>query len=378
MSPATPPPDGGSDPLRRVAIVGCGLIGGSLGLALAALDTVEKVRVTDRDPAVLERARGRHPKWAVARDLRGAVGDAELVVLAVPVGAITAVAREAAGWMETPAILTDVGSVKTKVVREIESFLPDFIQYVGGHPMTGSEQGGLEGSDSTLFQGAAYVLTPTAATDPAAFNRLASVLRAVGARVLAVDPDLHDRLVGVVSHLPHLLASLLMQQAGDGADHRAGALAVAAGGFRDVTRVAASDPELWVDILRENRAAVLEALTGFEQRLRGVRAAIEGEGWDDIRRLLSEARAARALLPRKPDSGVLTDLVVPVPDRPGTLADVTTALGRAGINIEDIALRHASEGGRGALVIALAGEGVAERARAVLAERGYPSHVQPR
>jgi prephenate dehydrogenase len=214
--------------------------------------------------------------------------------------------------------------------------------------------------------------------DQAAFGALADLLRGIGARVLAVDPDLHDRLVAVVSHLPQVLASLLMAHAADTADDRDAVLALTAGGFRDVTRVAASDPDLWTGILRENREAVIEQLTRYEARLDALRQLLEDDDAARLHSFLAEARHARRSLPQRGAATDLIDLVVPVPDRPGALAEVTTALGEVGVNIEDLAMRHASDGGRGAMVIAISGEAAMRRAQQALAERGYPSHVEAR
>lgn len=363
-------------PFRRIGIVGCGLIGGSLALAVRQAPGVEEVVVTDRDPGVLEQARDLGGGIAVVDSLPETVAGADLVVLAVPVEDISSVARDIAEYLEAGAVLTDVGSVKAKAVAEIESFLPFSASFIGGHPMAGSEESGLEAADSRLFQGVTYLLTPTEGARPEAFDRLAGLLRSLGARVLAIDPEVHDRVVAVVSHLPQVLASVLMVQAGREAESRAGVLAVAAGGFRDVTRVASSDPGLWLGILRENRRAVLAALERFTELVGEFGQAMRGGEWGRVHELLTVARQGRAALPGKPGEGLLVDVVVPVPDRPGALAQVTTALGEAGINIEDLSLRHASEGARGALVIAVAGQEAAARAREVLAAGGYTAHLE--
>lgn len=375
MSPTLDAPDGRAGPIRRLAIVGCGLIGGSLALATADLDGVERVAVTDRDPDVRDRAAGLGSPVTVTADLAQAVRGAELVVIAVPVPSIVACAREAVPWMDRGAILTDVGSVKSNVVRKVEGLRPRDVHYIGGHPMAGSERSGLEAASALLFQGATYILTPTRQADTGAFNRLSALLRRIGARVLAIEPELHDRAVAAVSHLPQLVASLLMANAGAQVE---GTLAVAAGGFRDVTRVASSDPDLWLGILRGNRQAVLEALDAFGHRLSELRDAIAGDRWTAVGELLADARRMRAALVSKHVAGMLVDVVVPVTDRPGSLAEVTTALGEAGINVEDLSVRHASEGARGALVIAIAGEGEARRACRILAARGYAAHSEVR
>ncbi|MDP9023323.1 MAG: prephenate dehydrogenase/arogenate dehydrogenase family protein, partial [Actinomycetota bacterium] len=304
------------------------------------------------------------------------------VFIAVPLEEIPKVAASIWSVMQPSAVLTDVGSVKSNVMAEVEGLggrSPGMgPAFIGGHPMAGSEREGLDGADGTIFQGAAYVLTPSASAPAEAFNRLASFVRLLGARVIAVDAATHDRLVGIVSHLPQVVASALMAFAAETARADPGLLAMAGGGFRDVTRVAASSPDLWTGILSENREAVLDALEGFAGVLGALRTALAAGDWAAVRQALGAGRDARALLPGKAVDAPVIDVVIPVHDRPGSLAAVTTALGAVGINIEDVSMRHAEDSARGALVVAVAGEDTAERARLALAARGFPSHLETR
>lgn len=372
-----------STPLASVAVVGCGLIGGSFALASRALEGVERVAVTDHDPEVREQARRRGVAHEIHEDVADTVAGADLILVAVPVASIPEMAISALSYARDGAIVSDVGSVKSHPVQEIESYLEEkgitAAHFLGGHPMSGSEESGLAGADPTLFQGTTWVLTPTRTSDPEVFNAVSGHLRAVGARVLAVDPATHDRIVATASHLPQILASTLADEA-DATARTAGdgVLAVAAGGFRDLTRIAASDPDLWTDILAHNRSAVLEALASYEERLRRFHAALDAGDWAEVRRRLAEGRSARRRLPTGDRAATLVDVVVPIPDRPGMLAEVTTALGAAGINIEDVEIRHAGEDAPGALVLAVAGRDTAEAARGLLAERGFAGHVETR
>lgn len=374
-----PGADGASErsPFRRVAVAGCGLVGGSVALAAASVAGVERVTVTDASTDVRRAARARLAGIDVADSTEEAFAGTDLVVVATPVDAIADVVL-AALEVAPGAVVTDVGSVKGEVIAELESRWGDGSgSYVGGHPMAGSEVEGLAGADASLFQGSPWVLTPTSRSTDEAFGRLAAFLRLLGARVVAVDPVTHDRLVAIVSHLPQLLASALMRFAGEAAESDPSLLLLAGGGFRDMTRVAGSNPSLWRGIVRENRAAVGDALLAFEEAVGDVRDAVARADWDAVEALVAGGREARRRLPGKEVAGRTVDLVVPVADRPAALADVATALGAAGINIEDLSMRHAEEAGRGALVVAVAGEDAAERARAVLAARGIPSHVEP-
>lgn len=373
-------------PFHHVTVVGCGLIGGSFALASRRLEEVERVVVTDRDPEVRAAARRRGAADEVVADIGPAVRDADLVLVAVPVAVIPEVARTVIESTHHDVVITDVGSVKTQSVREIEDYLEEYvnqgdpsIHFLGGHPMCGSEEAGLAGADPALFQGATWILTPTPASDAEVFNALAAHIRALGARVLAIDPATHDRIVAVASHLPQILASTLADEAGAAARASGdGVLAVTAGGFRDLTRIAASDPDLWTGILAHNRSAVADVLESFRRRLTDFHEAVREGDWSAVRHRLVQGREARRRLPTGEPVTDLVDVVVPIPDRPGMLAEVTTVLGTAGINIEDVAIRPAGEDVRGALVLAVAGRGTAARARDLLAERGFDGHLEAR
>jgi prephenate dehydrogenase len=293
--------------------------------------------------------------------------------------------EELASSMTMHTVVTDTGSIKSQLQSQIESLdsPPDGAwkakNWVGGHPMAGRAQGGSDAADGKLFQGATWVLAPTVGTDAAAFARVRRFVGALGAHVLAVPPDVHDRLVAVISHLPQVLATELMGLAEATADEGVeAALAMAAGGFRDATRVAASDPELWTGILRSNREAVLAAVDGYLERLADVRAAVASEDWPAVEARLAAGRDARERLPTKTRvTEEVVDLVVPVDDRPGMVAAIATALGEAAVNIEDLHLQHADEVAAGAIVATVRADAT-ERALAALARRGLHPHVERR
>jgi prephenate dehydrogenase len=366
--------------LRTVAVLGAGLIGGSIALACRAAG-VERVVVTDRDPAVRERARDRGLADVVAEDVAAAVADADLVVAAIPTPAVPEALAVAATHAPGTALLTDASSLKRQVTGDVEARLHragvDPGRYIGGHPMAGSERSGPDAADGTLFQGATWVLTPTAATHDATLHAVSALLRRFGARVLALPPERHDELVAVVSHLPQVAASALAAVAADAiAASGETVLAVAGGGFRDTTRIAASDPDLWLPILGGNRAAVLAALDHYLGRLGGLRTAIAAGDDATLRDLLAHASAARRRLVTKERATEEVDLVVPLADRPGALAAAATALGAAGVNVEDVAMRHAEAGDRGVLLVRVATEAGAAGLRA-LHDAGLPAHVEP-
>ncbi|MEX1177806.1 MAG: prephenate dehydrogenase/arogenate dehydrogenase family protein [Nitriliruptor sp.] len=374
-APGGPGPGG----LRRIAVVGAGLVGGSVAAALRAAGA--DVTLTDADADVRRRAAASGLADRVVDELERAVADAELVVVAVPAHVTPAVVHQVARVAPSAALLTDVASLKGELVPAVEALLADDElspgRFVGGHPMAGSERSGPEAADAQLFQGATWVLTPTAHTDHAALTALSAVLRAIGARVLALDPDLHDQLVAVTSHLPQVAASALADVAAGTAGRLGEAvMAVAGGGFRDTTRIAASDPDLWVGILGGNREAVLEAIVALEVRLADVRRALLEHDDTDLRALLERASVARRGLVRSDVGTETVDLVVALDDRPGALAAATNALGEAGINVSDLAMRHASAGDRGALLVRI--EATTEaRAITALAGVGLAAHVEP-
>ncbi len=243
--------------------------------------------------------------------------------------------------------------------------------------MAGSEQDGIEGADADLFEGAVWVLTPTGTTDDAAFARLRSVITDLGADVVALAPDHHDALVAVVSHVPHLTAASLMRLADERSTEHRALLRLAAGGFRDMTRIASGHPGIWPDICTENRTAIVDVLDGLLASLTEVRDIVADADRTGLLTLLERARTARANLPsRLTGAGDLCEVRIPVPDRAGVLAEVTTLAGTLDVNIADLEIAHSSEGDRGVLILVVEA-GAAERLRAGLLDQGYRPSVTP-
>ena len=350
----------------RAMIFGTGLIGGSVGMALRQRGWT--VNGVDAGGGVAARAVELGALTSEGIDRR-----ADLVVVATPVGAVPAVISEilAAGTWNPAAVFTDVGSVKGPLVAAI-----DHPHFVGGHPMAGSEQVGVDGASGDLFVGATWVLTPTAITDPGAYTQLRNVLAGLGASVVALAPDQHDALVAVISHVPHLAAATLMNLADTAAEEHATLLRLAAGGFRDMTRVAAGHPGIWPDVLAANRDGIVETLDLLLAELARVRGLVAASDRDGLLEMLERARKARLNLPsRVPRAEDVVEIRVPVPDQPGQLAEVTTLFGELGVNIWDIELAHSAEGERGVMVLVVDGS-EAERARDALATHGYRSAIR--
>lgn len=349
--------------MRRATVVGTGLIGGSIGLALRRRGW--HVTGLDQDESTAARALELGALDAVGRD-----PDAEITFLATPVRAVADVAREALSV--GTGLVTDVGSVKASIVDAVADS-----RFIGGHPMAGSEQDGIDAADADLFAGAVWVLTPTSSTDDDAFARLRSVITELGADVVALAPEHHDALVAVVSHVPHLTAASLMRLADDRSTEHRALLRLAAGGFRDMTRIASGHPGIWPDICAENRIAIVDVLDGLLASLTEVRAIVADADRPGLLTMLEQARTARANLPSRL-TGVhdLCELRVPVPDRAGVLAEVTTLAGTLDVNIADLEIAHSSEGDRGVLILVVEA-GAAERLRAGLVDQGYRPSVTP-
>ncbi|HVB60234.1 MAG TPA: prephenate dehydrogenase [Ktedonobacteraceae bacterium] len=247
---------------QRVAIIGLGLIGGSIGLALHKAKAAQEVTGYDLGKGVTDQARKMGAIDVPCNALADAVRGAELVVLATPVGAMRALLQNSADAVTPGAVVTDVASTKTQVISWAEEFLPAQVAFVGGHPMTGKEQSGVEAADAALFQGRIYCLTPTPRTRPAAINKVSSFVEALGGRVRFLEPAEHDGQVAGVSHLPFVASIALMKVVGESAAW-GDAARLAAGGFRDMTRLAAGSPEMYRDICLTNRDALLRWIDDY-------------------------------------------------------------------------------------------------------------------
>jgi prephenate dehydrogenase len=273
-----------------------------------------------------------------------------LVFVATPAGAVSDIVNAVLErFASTSLLVSDVAGVKTTIVRDVLDQ-----RFIGGHPMAGSELRGIKGAKADLFQGCTWVLTPTDATKPETYSVLHGILREIGANVVAVSAEDHDRLVAIASHVPHLLAGALMNEAAKAAEQDAVLLQLAAGGFRDMTRVAAGDPSIWPDVLVENREAIASTLIALEKRLENLRIALGEQRRDILEESLESASNARRRLPgRALSSDDLSYVRVSVSDQPGVLASVTRAASERLVNIYDIEIAHGIEGAGGTLLLAV-------------------------
>ncbi|MBE9137942.1 prephenate/arogenate dehydrogenase [Nodosilinea sp. LEGE 07088] len=275
--------------MERIAIIGLGLIGGSLGLDLTRQGYA--VRGIARRAATVEAALAMGAVTEASTDL-AAVAGADVVFICTPIDVTVATAAAIAPHLDAEAVLTDVASVKGKIVPAIAALWPNF---VGGHPMAGKAEAGLAVAEAGLFQGRPYVLTPTEATKPAALERVRAIAASLGANLCQCHPDQHDRAVAWISHLPVMVSSSLILACQGEADPAILALAqtLASSGFQDTSRVGGGVPELGMLMARHNRAAVLDAIAQYQQQLEQVRNAIATEDWDAVHNTLRQSQTAR-------------------------------------------------------------------------------------
>jgi prephenate dehydrogenase len=349
-------------------------MGGSLGLRLRSLPDPPRVTAFGRTEATLKRAKERGAIDAWSLDPAEAVRGADLVVLCAPVRSIPDQITQIAPGLSADTIVTDVGSTKVWITAEADRRLPPGVRFVGSHPMAGSERAGIESADPALYEQAVVIVTPSPRSDEESLRVVHDLWRSVGSLTITLPTEAHDRIVASVSHLPHVVAALLVNTVAGRAKRDPRTWDVAAGGFRDTTRIASSLPDLWRDICLTNRAAILEAVDGLESELRGFREVLAADDGDGLQTFFAAARSSRDAVPPK-GGGLLPsiiDLFVEVADRPGVIAEVSGILGRAGINIVDIEIAHVRES-EAAAPLRVFFDSEAERARASeeLAAAGY-------
>jgi prephenate dehydrogenase len=352
----------------RLAIVGTGLIGTSVGLAAKQAGAVHAAGF-DPDPDALRVARERGAVDLAAATLAEAVEAAELVIVAAPVAALPERVLEVLALVGNDCTVTDVGSTKVAVCAASG----DDNRFIGGHPVCGSETSGPEFASADIFRGATWFLTPQVVTDPDRYRMVHGFVAALGAHPVAIDPVAHDRLVALTSHLPHALSNLLVNQAGSTRVEGHEPLASAGGSLRDMTRVAGANPQIWVDIFLENSGPLREALAEHRRLIEQLEVALTVGDATFVAEWISEAGTHRRHLLAEvyPNMGGLFRLRVHLADQPGVLAGITQVLGAERINIEDLEMQHVSPDRGGSLSIVIAGESEALRAAALLSAQGY-------
>jgi prephenate dehydrogenase len=356
----------------RIAVLGVGLIGGSIGLAARQRLGAEVIGWS-RSGETLDRALELDALDSAADSLAAACEGAEAVFCSAPVSALPRQVAEALAASGPDTVVTDAGSTK----RSLLAAHGEDERFIGGHPLAGAETAGVANARADLFEGARWYLTPTERSSGILYDRLQRIVAGLGARPQAIDAEAHDRLMATVSHLPHVLADVLAAQAAAELMRDSERLPEVGPSFRDATRVAGSNPAIWGDIYAANAEAVAEAIDDAIARLREARelvragepralAAWHAAAGEDRRRLLEAGLAA----------GPLRELRVVVANRPGTVAELALALGEAGVNIEDMALHPAADMKSGAISLWVAGGEQAERAAALVRDLGHSVTVR--
>ena len=362
--------------IQKVAIIGVGLIGGSLSLSLKKHQKNLEITGFDRAEA-LDEALKRKAIDYPASSLEDAVKDADLVIIAVPIAKILLLTEEMAPYLKPGAIVSDVGSVKKPVVEHAEKVLPSSVTFIGGHPMAGSEKSGVRNADPFLFENATYVLCPpsnipedTFATE---FSEFIDLISTIGARIYVLPADRHDRIAAAVSHLPQLLAVTLMNYVADYHEEDEAFLQLAAGGFRDMTRIASSSFEMWRDIVVANEGPILDMLGGFATSLQKMRNRVFSNDLKDLNETFEKARIHRDLIPKhsKGFLSPLADVYVYAEDKPGFLYKLIGVLHEAEIDIKDLELLKIREGIEGVFRIGFSNQSRAAKAIAALEKAGY-------
>lgn len=278
---------------NRMAVIGVGLIGGSLARILRERGEVGEVVGIGRQAPNLQRAVELGVIDRYTHDPCEGVSGADLVFLATPVCSIASILARIVPFLSPGCVVTDGGSVKEAIVSACEPLMPEGTHFVGGHPIAGTENSGVEASFSTLFQGKRCIVTPTKQTDPRALETVVRMWEIAGSEVVRMDADKHDRIVAAISHLPHMVAYSLVNAVGGYDRLDEGILSYSAGGFRDFTRIASSDPAMWRDIALMNRSAVLEMMDFFSRHFQSLRSLVEDGNESGLEEFFSRSKKSR-------------------------------------------------------------------------------------
>jgi prephenate dehydrogenase len=349
----------------RIAVLGVGLIGGSIGLA--ARREGAAVAGWDVEPAVLDAAAERGAVDSAAASVAEAVEGAGAAFLCAPVGALPALTAEALAAAPPDCAVTDVGSTKRALAAAT-----DDERFVGGHPIAGAESSGVAHARADLFQGAAWYLTPGGRSSGVLYERLHGILVSFGARPIAIDAETHDSLMAVTSHLPHVLADAMLIQAGERLGEHGSGVPRVGPSLRDATRVAGANPSIWTDIFMSNAASLAEEVRELSGALATVAGWLDAGDADRVRDWHARARDERQrLLEADLAGGPVHELRVSVPNRPGIVAQVALALGRGGVNIADMALAPAPDNRTGSITLWVVGDGAGTHAAELIGKLGF-------
>lgn len=357
----------------KIAIFGVGLIGGSLALCFKGKQGLTVVGHAHR-PEFAMKYVSRGVVDSATLSVEEAALDADYIFLCVPVGMLEGYLQQLSQLPLKPGcIITDVGSTKASIAACAVSLELPGVHFIGGHPMAGSERSGVEAASSLLFENAYYVLTPPPGVPEEAYHALETLLLHTRAQIVRLDPERHDEIVGAISHLPHIIAVALVNQISAYDDTDSLYSTLAAGGFRDITRIASSDPVIWRDILLGNRSVMLRLLKDWNEEVASFIDMLEQEDGKGIQEAFGDANAFRSQLPERRKGMImpLFDLHIDVPDHPGIIGRITTQLGDQGINLSNVQIIESREDVPGIMRLSFRQEHDMEQAKLLLQHNDY-------
>lgn len=361
--------------VHRLAVIGVGMMGGSIALAAQSLAAVDEVVGFDADPAALAKALEMGVISEAASSAAEAAAYADLVVVSTPVRSIPALVEECASAEPRPRLITDTGSTKSAIMEALSPLARSI--FIGGHPMCGAADSGVQYARPDLFDRQTYFLCTTGAAFPKLYAMLQQFVLDLGAKPTLVDPKAHDQILGVISHLPHVLANVLMEHAGAFNAGGKRALQWVGASFNDLTRVAGANPLMWRDVFMENRQALSDSVRAISRQLQEFAEDLDTADEEGISASIDSAAAYREEMLKLADltPETLYKVTVRVPDVPGSISRVMTTLGSACINVEDLTLHHMSRTVGGDLVLFIDGKEIAETAGTLLNGLGFASSV---
>ncbi|MEL7565130.1 MAG: prephenate dehydrogenase [Dehalobacterium sp.] len=364
--------------MKQITIIGLGLIGGSFGLALNKKGKISQVVGFDVNTVSIQQAVSKGAVHWGTTNIKIAVEGADLIILAVPVGQMIKMVQEIIPYLKKQSIIFDVGSTKENLVKEISHILPEHIYFMGGHPMAGSERSGMSGANPYLFENAIYVITPREDTDPGVIETVMELIESVGAKPKIMSPEMHDQAVAGVSHLPYFVAVSLVNTVQELSQSLVDAPLLAAGGFRDTTRIAGGDAVMWRDIALSNQENIINMINCFQNQLEITKEHLKHGDGEKLKEMFLKARKSREEIPIS-YKGVLPqvyELLITIPDQPGMLSLITGSLGKEGVNISEIEVLRVREHQEGAIRLAFQRKEDMEKSMEILKARGLSVAVR--
>lgn len=363
--------------MTTVAIFGVGLIGGSIALCLKGKTDMKVIGYSNR-PSSVEKYMQRGVVDYATTSMREAAEQADFIFLCVPVGNLEESLVELSTFnLKAGCIITDAGSTKASVMECARTLDFGDATFIGGHPMAGSERSGVEAASSHLYENAYYVLTPDESTPDEAVARLVELISHTKANIVTVDAKSHDEIAGAISHLPHMIAVSLVNQVRGYSQHNGLYESLAAGGFRDITRIASGDPIVWRDILVNNRKILLELLKDWSNETNKFVTMLENSDGEAIEAAFKEAGEFRSRMPERRKGMIHSafDCYVDIPDHPGIIGKITSELGNSLINLSNIHIIESREDVPGVLRLSFRSQEYLDQAVILLTSKGYSVHV---